>query len=219
MSDPTAPSPGLPPQAVAPAYRVETARTVLRCWRPADAPLLANAVTASVEHLRPWMPWVESEPEELAVKVARLRTFRAHFDLDQEYIYGIFDPAEERVLGGTGLHGGLGDGVLEIGYWIHADQVNQGLATEVSAALTKVAFEINRVHRVEIHCDPSNTQSAAVPRKLGFIHETTRRSYLQLADGTYRDTMIWTMLAPEYSERLPATATITAYDSCGRRFA
>ena len=49
----------------------------------------------------------------------------------------------------------------------------QGLATEVSAALTRVAFEIDQVDRVEIHCEPQNVRSAAVPRKLGYQHEAT----------------------------------------------
>ena len=58
--------------------------------------------------------------------------------------------------------------------WI-IDHINQGLAPETAAALTKVAFEVNEVNRVEIQCDPNNMRSAAVPRKLGFVHEATLR--------------------------------------------
>ena len=46
-----------------PAYRIETKRLVVRCYDPSDAPLLAESVSENVEHLRPWMPWVYSEPE------------------------------------------------------------------------------------------------------------------------------------------------------------
>ena len=109
-----------------PAYRIHTERTVLRCWDPADAPLLKEAIDASLDHLRPWMPWAENEPEDLPAKVARLRRFRAEFDLGQNFIYGIFDREERRVLGGTGLHLRVGPGALEIGYWIRADETNQG---------------------------------------------------------------------------------------------
>ena len=79
----------------APAYRIQTPRLVLRCWQPEDASLLADAVTASLEHLRPWMPWAHAEPEELEAKVQRLRGFRARFDTDQDYVYAIFS-ADER---------------------------------------------------------------------------------------------------------------------------
>jgi len=41
-----------------PAYRIVTDRLVIRCYHPIDAPLLRDAVEASVEHLRPWMSWV-----------------------------------------------------------------------------------------------------------------------------------------------------------------
>ena len=37
-------------------YRIETGRLVLRCYEPDDAPLLKEAVDASIEHLLPWMP-------------------------------------------------------------------------------------------------------------------------------------------------------------------
>src|ERR1700759_5294954 len=38
-----------------PPYRIETERLVLRCWNPADAEALKEAVDASIEHLLPWM--------------------------------------------------------------------------------------------------------------------------------------------------------------------
>src|SRR5574338_986969 len=110
-----------PPLFSNPAYRIETRRLVLRCYNPSDAPLLAESVTESVEHLRPWMPWVYAEPEPLQAKVQRLKRFRGQFDLGQDFIYGIFNPENTRLLGGTGLHTRLGDSALEIGYWIHKD--------------------------------------------------------------------------------------------------
>ncbi len=200
-----------------PAYRIHTERTVLRCWDPADAPLLKEAIDASLDHLRPWMPWAENEPEDLPAKVARLRRFRAEFDLGQNFIYGIFDREERRVLGGTGLHLRVGPGALEIGYWIRADEIDQGLATEVAAALTRVAFEVEQVNRVEIRCDPANVRSAAVPRKLGFVHEATLRGNSPRADGTYRDTMVWALLKSEYPESPAARCVVEAFDALGHR--
>jgi RimJ/RimL family protein N-acetyltransferase len=208
-----------------PAYRVHTARLVIRCWDPADAPLLKEAIDANLDHLRPWMPWAHYEPEGLPQKVGRLRQFRGKFDLDEDYYYGIFNREETQVLGGTGLHTRVGEGAREIGYWIHADYVNQGLATEVSAALVRVAFEVDRVRRVEIHCDPKNLPSATVPRKLGFTHEgTLRQRVLTLSepDGDdlppieeFRDSMIWTMMAEEYQPN--RAAPIEAFDAAGGR--
>src|SRR5690606_30691199 len=105
---------------------------------------------------------------------------------------------ETVVLGGTGLHRRVGDGALEIGYWIRADRVGRGLATEVTAALTRVAFELHHVNRVEIRCDPVNHRSAAIPCKLGYTHEATLRQRIADANGKLRDAMVWTLLESEY---------------------
>jgi len=200
-----------------PAYRIVTPRAIIRCWSPADAPLLAAAIEASVEHLRPWMPWIEDEPKELHERLATLRRFRGQFDLDKDYVYGIFSRDEREVWGGTGLHTRLGQGALEIGYWVHVAHINQGLATETSAALTKVAFEVHRVKRVEIHCDAHNTRSASVPRKLGFVHEATLRHRDVDYQGVPRDTMIWSLFEEGYPGSPAAQAQIEAYDALGQR--
>jgi len=180
-----------------PAYRIETERLVVRCYQPTDAPLLAESVTESVEHLKPWMPWAHDEPMPLEKKLEGVKRFRGMFDLSQNYIYGIFNPEETKLLGGTGLHPRLGDNELEIGYWIHKDYINKGLVTESSAALVQVAFEIIHVHRVEIHCDPGNLASASIPRKLGFTHEGTLRQKTPFLDR-WSDSMIWGLLETEY---------------------
>ncbi|MCX6092361.1 MAG: GNAT family protein [Candidatus Bipolaricaulota bacterium] len=188
-------------------YRVETERLVLRCWQPDDARLLKEAVDSSLDHLRPWMPWAVYEPQSVEAKADRLRIFRG----------GILSRDERLAVGSSGLHTRLDAGGLEIGYWIRASHVGRGLATEAASALVKVAFEIAKVERVEIHCRPDNVASAAVPRKLGFTHEATRRELSRDADGTPHDSMVWTLLAREYPESSASKAAIAAYDAVGKR--
>ena len=197
-----------------PAYRIETKRLVVRCYHPSDAPLLAASINESLAHLRPWMPWAHSEPSSLVDVTKRLQRFRGQFDLGQDFIYGIFNPEETRLLGGTGLHTRLGDGGLEIGYWIHKDFVNQGFVTESTSALVKVACEIIRVHRIEIHCDPANLASAAMPRKLGFTHEGTLRAKTPFLDR-WSDSMIWALLENEYPASPASKANIRVFDASG----
>lgn len=198
-------------------YRVETERLVLRCWQPDDARLLKEAIDSSLDHLRHWMPWVAYEPQSIEAKADRLRVFRGEFDLDRNYIYGILSHDGRQALGSSGLHPQGDPGALEIGYWVRASHVGKGLATEAAAALTKVAFEVAKVGRVEIHCRVDNVASAAVPRKLGFTHEATRRECSRDADGAAHDSMIWTLLSREYPGSLPSRAAISAYDVIGKR--
>lgn len=200
-----------------PAYRIETERTIIRCYQPNDAALLKQALDESLDHLREWMPWAMDEPEPTSKKVERIRKFRAEFDLGRDFVYGVFNLAEDQVIGGTGLHNRLDGNALEIGYWIHAVHVNHGIATEISAALVKTAFEVLKVERVEIHCDPKNLPSAAVPRKLGFTHDATLRRRGMDPLGKPIDTMIWSIFVDEYSTSPAATASIKVYDVSGRQ--
>jgi RimJ/RimL family protein N-acetyltransferase len=199
-----------------PAYRIETKRLLVRCYNPSDAPLLAESVIESLEHLRPWMPWVYNEPEPTEQKVQRLKRFRGMFDLGQDFIYGIFNPENTKLLGGTGLHTRLSEDELEIGYWIHQDHINQGLVTESTAALIKVAFELIHVHRLEIHCDPRNVASATIPRKLGFTHEGTLRAKTRFLDS-WSDSMVWGLLETEYPESPSSKIEIRAFDADGQQ--
>ena len=197
-----------------PAYRIETKRLVLRCWKPEDAAMIQEAAAASKEHLLPFMPWAVDEPQPVEQKVELMRRFRGLFDRGEDYVYGIFNKDESRALGGTGLHTRPKGNALEIGYWLHKDFINQGLITESTAALTKVAFDLYHVERMEIHCSIENLASAAVPRKLGYIHEATRRR-LGFALGDKTDQMIWTLFADEYPSTPCAAAEIKAFDIVG----
>ncbi|HEU4698923.1 MAG TPA: GNAT family N-acetyltransferase [Gemmatimonadales bacterium] len=216
------PAPAPPPP---PAYRVVTPRLVLRCWDPADAPALAEAVTASLDALRPWMNFVQSEPEPLEAKIARLRRFRAAFDRDEDFAYGVFPrdgevrPAAVPVWGGTALHPRIGPGGLEIGYWLHTARHGKGYATELSAALTRVAFAVHGAERVEIRCEPANAASAAVPRRLGFRHEATLARRHVAPDGKLHDLMVWTLWSHEFAASPAADVPVEAFDAAGRPLA
>jgi RimJ/RimL family protein N-acetyltransferase len=141
---------------------------------------------------------------------------RGEFDLGRDFVYGIFSRDESLVLGSSGLHTRVGELAREIGYWIHAHHLGQGYATEAASALTKVAFEIEMMDRVEIHCDPANFASAAIPQKLDYIHEATlrRRSYWSAEKAV--DSMIWSLLAREYPKSPAAQLKFQAFDAAGR---
>jgi RimJ/RimL family protein N-acetyltransferase len=200
-----------------PPYAIHTERLVLRCWDPADAPALKEAVDSSLDHLRPWMPWAVNEPQPLEAKVALLRRFRGDFDLGNDFVYGAFDRRDGSVAGGTGLHTRVGANALEIGYWIRASRIGEGLATELSAALTRVAFAVCGVDRVEIRVEPANERSAAIPRKLGFVEEARLRRRLESAEGELRDAVVFSLFADDFDASAAAAAPLEAFDAAGER--
>ena len=198
-------------------YRIETTRLVIRCYDPEDAPLLKDAVDRSLDHLRPWMPWTPDAPEPLDAVYERLRDFRAQYDRDENWIMGVFAPDDSRCLGGSGLHPRQGEGGLEIGYWITADEVGQGYATEISAVLTRVGFECFGVDRIEIRVDPANDVSEKIPAKLGFSKEATLRRRLPEKQGSeLRDVNIWTLFRADFAGTAVESYCYTAYDALGR---
>ncbi len=199
-----------------PPYRIETERLVIRCYEPRDAPLMKDAIDSSLEHLRPWMPWAENEPQTLEEKVDLIKTFRSAFDAGENFVMGIFSADETELIGGSGVHPRNEPGGLEIGYFVRASRARQGYITESTAALTRVGFEVCGADRMEIRIDPENEASIGVPRKLGYIEEATLRRRLPgKAGGPLRDVTLFAMFREDFD---PSIASgIRAYDATGAR--
>jgi RimJ/RimL family protein N-acetyltransferase len=198
-----------------PPYRIVTQRLVLRCWEPRDAALLKDAVDTSIDHLLPWMPWAAHEPQSLEEKVDLLRLFRGNFDLGTDFVYGIFDRDESEAVGGTGLHTRIAPEAYEIGYWIRASRAGEGLGTEATAALTRAAFELTDVERIEIRCDPANDRSRAIPRKLGYTQEATLRRRLHYPEP--RDVVVYSLFREDFASSPAASVAVEAYGAAGTR--
>lgn len=197
------------------AYRIETERLVIRAYQPSDVDMLADGIIASLDHLHPWMPWSMQEPVSREERIEKLRSFRARFDLDQDYILGIFNKQESELLGSTGLHPRVGPGASEIGYWVNAKHIRQGIATENVRALTRVGFECFGFDRIEIRCDPKNEPSLRIPRKLGYKHEATLKNRISDGDGNPRDSMVWTLFRDVYDDSDLKDFELKAFDAVG----
>jgi len=201
------------------AYRVETPRLVLRCWSPEDAPTFRAVLDENDEHLRPMIPFMKDEPRTLQQTAEWLRTIRAAFDLHQSYRYAVFDTDEKNLLGENMLMSRVGPGGLEIGYWTHRNAVGKGIATEACCAMIRVAFEIEKIERVELMCAPENEASASVAAKLGFTHEATLKKRAQDSEGGICDLMVWSLFADDYASSLAATMPFKVFDCMGEAIA
>jgi RimJ/RimL family protein N-acetyltransferase len=202
-------------QPAGPAYRIETPRLVIRCWEPKDAPQLNAALRTSWDHIGGWLPFARGEKPTVSNTLALLRHWRGEYDHDRDYTLGIFAKDGTTVMGSTGMH--TRPGTREIGYWVHVDHIGKGIATETVSALTKVAFEVDKVRLVEIRVEVGNVRSAAIPRKLGYTHEATLRRRFDNGDRGHADAEIWTMMADEYANSRCSEADVRAYDAMGQR--
>jgi ribosomal-protein-serine acetyltransferase len=187
---------------VAPATTLSLGELSLRRWEVRDAEELSRAVTASVVHLRPWMPWARDEPIGLRARQAFIERCQDEWESGDAYVYGLF--CGDSVVGGVGLHRRIGPGGLEIGYWVHVDHLCRGYATRAAAALRDAALALPEVSFVEIHHDQANVVSARVPAKLGFA-KVGERPDTVVAPGECGINWIWRY--PNHTDVGPTTSS------------
>ncbi len=145
---------------------------VLDRSRVTDAEESARAIHESLEHLARSMPWATPEQATAEAQRERFARIEDEWQRTEHFDFLVRRAGEPRVLGIVGLDWDrrerFGGGAIEIGYWIHVDWCNRGLATQAARALADVALSLPEVEVVVIVCDETNVASAAVPRKLGF---------------------------------------------------
>ena len=161
-------------------------------WTEDDAEALGRAVSESLEHLRPWMWWAALEPLDLERRRAWIRESIAGPD----GVYGLW--LGDRVVGGCGLHARIGDGGLEIGYWVHAAYTRRGIATEAVRRLCAEAFATPGIECVEIHNDRANVASGRVAAAAGFelVAEHPREPDAPAQEGVE---LIWRLERERYT--------------------
>ncbi|MGW7458325.1 GNAT family N-acetyltransferase [Streptomyces sp. NPDC054797] len=168
---------------------IELDELTLRCFNgEADLAELFRVIEESVEHLRPWMPWVaEHNRAKTADFLARRMDLWAS---GEAFTYAIV--VDGAIVGACGLfrRGETPDNGREIGYWLHPAATGRGLATRTVRALIEQAFRLPDVDYVEVVHDPANRASGAVPARLGFT-EHLRRPAERLAPAGTGEDQIW----------------------------
>lgn len=168
-------------------------RVVVRPYREDDAEALQEAVAESREHLRPWLLFADAHQ---TVEESRdlILHFMAKWLLRDDMITSLWDAQTGRYVGGSGLHPrGWEIPAFEIGYWLRASAEGKGYMTEAVKLQTDYAFDALGAKRVMIRCDARNIRSAAVPERLGFVHEATLRNDSIATDGAIRSTLIYAL--------------------------
>jgi ribosomal-protein-serine acetyltransferase len=130
-----------------PEHIVGSDALTLRRWTRDDAAQLGEAVTESLEHLRPWMPWIAHEPLSVTDRRALIDSWHEEWLAGGDVVMGVF--LDGAVAGACGLHRRIGPGGLEIGYWTARRFLRQGIATRAAGLLTDGAFSDAAITRVE----------------------------------------------------------------------
>ncbi|GLW71475.1 N-acetyltransferase [Kitasatospora phosalacinea] len=154
----------------------------------ADLPELFQVIEESLEHLRPWMPWVAEHSRATTADFLARHAERWADGADFSYAV-VLDGA---IVGVCSLfrREETPDGGREIGYWLHPAATGRGVATRAVRALVAAAFRLPGVDHVEVVHDPANRASGAVPARLGFT-EHLRRPAERLAPAETGEEQVW----------------------------
>ena len=88
---------------------------------------------------------------------------------------------------------------LEIGAtWLHPRHQRTGANTEAKLLLLRHAFEALGCERVEFKTDSENKASRAALARIGASEEGTLRSHMARVDGSRRDSVYFSVIAPEW---------------------
>jgi RimJ/RimL family protein N-acetyltransferase len=148
-----------------------TERLLIRKPFPGDGKYVYEAIQASLNELKPWMPFAQMNQTEQDVE-ANIRESIAKFMTREDLRLHLFNKVTGEFIGSSGLHRINWDiPKFEIGYWIDTRFSGRGYITESTEAISKFAFIELNAKRVEIRCDSRNTKSRAIPEKLGFTLE------------------------------------------------
>lgn len=173
-----------------------TEEFVVRCYMPGDGPRLAEAVNASYDHLKTYMEWAKPHTEDNESE-QRVRRFRGQYLLANDFVLGIWTPAGDRLLGGSGFHlrgAALEERAAEIGMWLRADAAGRGLGTRVLRALIAWGFSAWPWERLAWRCDGRNVASRRTAEKAGMQYEGCLRGERRFPDGARGDTLCFAVL-------------------------
>lgn len=180
---------------------LRTSDFVVRWYQNGDGPAMAESISSSVEHLKPWMGWA-AESHTAEECEARARKFRANCLLNTNFILGVWSLDDTRLLGGTGFHlrgvRDVWDGVGEIGMWIRGDEAGRGLGTALLKAMLAWGFSEWPWERLSWHCDSRNMASRRTAQKAGMkLEGTLRGDKADVGEGRC-DTMIFGLSRADY---------------------
>ena len=170
----------------------------LRLLEERHAEALHELGEHNVEHLRAWLPWVDSS-RTLKDRKEFIRGALKQFAENNGFQAGVW--YEGRLAGVVGHHAiDWQNRSTTLGYWLGKEFQGRGLMTLACGALVDHAFGELGLNRVSVACATQNTKSCAIPERLGFRREGIQRQAEWLYDH-FVDHVIYAALAHDWQKR------------------
>ncbi len=162
-------------------------------------------------------PWDATRPDEATDAGLTFRQLVRQFNADARagralpWAITWTEPGEPPVLVGQLTISGITYGSARwgmAGYWVDRAFAGRGIVPTALAMGADYAFDVVKLHRVEVAIRPENVNSLRVVEKLGFRPEGRRPAYMHV-NGDWRDHLMFALHANEVGPggligRLPA---------------
>jgi ribosomal-protein-serine acetyltransferase len=174
----------------------------IRPYEAEDIPALYEAARESAgESFTWWMSWCHADYtlEESSQFVHSRDEARRN---EEEYDFAIFDVETDNFLGGVGLNQfNRQHGFANLGYWVRASSMGQGIAPAAVLLCARFAFQEVGLNRVEILIATENTRSRRVAEKAGAKREGVLRRRL-IIGGRIHDAVMYSIVAADLDKSL-----------------
>ncbi|MFE0510846.1 GNAT family N-acetyltransferase [Streptomyces sp. NPDC058964] len=171
---------------------------VLRRWRTqSDFAPTFKLIEESLDHLRPWMPWVAGHSEESTRDF--LTNSESKWATGDAYNYAI--SKDGMLIGMCQTYRAAEPQGWRLGYWLHPAATGRGIATRATAAMITEMFALPDVEYVEIAHDLANTSSGGIPRRLGFTEVRRERAIPPAAPSGSGIEVVWRLDRPASGPR------------------
>ena len=147
-----------------------------------------NLIDADRDHLRTWLPWVDSTTTAEDTRKNLSERIQKFNKKEQASFYGTLNGDFVASVGFSSLKDGEG----EIGYWLLSQYGGRGLMTTFVKACIDYGFEELNLNRIVIKCAKGNFKSANIPKRLGFTQseETEEKRTINSSEN---DTIVFTL--------------------------
>lgn len=169
---------------------------------------------AEAEEVFTWLPY--PRPADLEQMRDWVEDALADRREDRRFPFAILEPAHRSVIGSTSNWDfDARNAHVEIGStWLRRRSWGTGCNAEAKLLLMVHAFETLKLERVAFRTDISNGRSQRAIEKLGAVREGVHRHEMRRRDGSWRDSVHYSILRPEWpaakvglEERLAKLAT------------
>jgi RimJ/RimL family protein N-acetyltransferase len=174
---------------------LHTPRLLVRAYRNGDGADLNAAIMRSLDHLQPWMPWVNPK-QTVDESEVYARRMQAMWIERKDFVFQIRRKTDNAFMGALGLHDpDWSVPKFMLGYWVTGEAAGQGIATEAATAVMRFGFTHLKAHRIWASCDVDNLRSARVMHKLGMRQEAVLKNEGRKVSGELRDTLVFAATA------------------------